>query len=374
MVLIDTLAPALIVLALLWVQRRLESWLSQHLFKVGWLITKDLRTTTLLYYLFFLPGVILHELTLWLTAGILNVRAERAIAWPEAQAAAELKLNFVRVSQRASALKLALIHTMPSIVGIILIYAIANGVLNISGFITLMQGGSITFDAALSRLLSTPDFFLWVYLIFVIGFTMWPDVKMLKGWRIIGLAALGVLAFLYILGIGDTVLANGLAIPLAQGLNILSAVLTVLIAIQLTLTGVLGILEAAIERITGDSATFRNGKLEAIRRADRLKREAEERARLAKQRQQQIQKARADQAGPPSIYRLPLPVPDGPGKETVLVDDVLVTKDNRTLSAPAAQGRAGPAIITGTAVVQKANEPPPQASPHQRDEGASGQA
>ncbi|MGQ9908821.1 MAG: hypothetical protein ACUVS2_08305 [Candidatus Flexifilum sp.] len=374
MVLIDTLAPALIVLALLWVQRRLESWLSQHLFKVGWLITKDLRTTTLLYYLFFLPGVILHELTLWLTAGILNVRAERAIAWPEAQAAAELKLNFVRVSQRASALKLALIHTMPSIVGIILIYAIANGVLNISGFITLMQGGSITFDAALSRLLSTPDFFLWVYLIFVIGFTMWPDVKMLKGWRIIGLAALGVLVFLYVLGIGDTVLANGLAIPLAQGLNILSAVLTVLIAIQLTLTGVLGILEAAIERITGDSATFRNGKLEAIRRADRLKREAEERARLAKQRQQQIQKARADQAGPPSIYRLPLPVPDGPGKETVLVDDVLVTKDNRTLSAPAAQGRAGPAIITGTAVVQKANEPPPQASPHQRDEGASGQA
>ncbi|MCS7069916.1 MAG: hypothetical protein NZM00_00300, partial [Anaerolinea sp.] len=262
MVLIDTLAPALLVLALLWALRQLEAWLSQHLFKVGWLITKDLHTTTLLYYLFFLPGVILHELTLWLTAGILNVRAERAIAWPEPQAVAELKLNFVRVSHRASALKLAIIHTMPLIVGVVLIYGIANGVLNISGFISMMQGGSISFDAALSRLISTPDFFLWVYLIFVIGFTMWPDVKMLKGWRIIGLIALGVILFLYTLGIGDTVLANGLAVPLAQGLNILSAAVSVLIVIHLALTGVLGIVEALIERITGDSATFRNGKLE----------------------------------------------------------------------------------------------------------------
>jgi hypothetical protein len=62
----------------------------QHIFKVGWLVTKKLRTTTTLYYTIFLPGVFLHEIVLWFIAGILNVRAERAIAWPEQQAIGEL--------------------------------------------------------------------------------------------------------------------------------------------------------------------------------------------------------------------------------------------------------------------------------------------
>lgn len=373
MVLIDTLAPWALMLGLLWVQRRLESWLSQHIFKVGWLVTKDLRTTTLVYYLFFLPGVVLHELTLWLSAGILNVRAERAIAWPESQSMAELKLNFVRVSGRASPLKLAIIHTMPLIVSVGIIYFVTNGVLDVSGFIAMMQGGAVPFDVALSRLFSTPDFFIWVYLIFVIGFTMWPDVKMLKGWRIVGLVAVGVVVVLYALGIGDTVLANGLAVPLTQGLNILSAAVGVLIVIHLVLTGVLGTIEALIERVTGDSATFQNGKLVAITRADRLKQEAEQRAKQEKQRKQEADRARAGLSAAPSIYRLQLPIPGGPGKESVMLDGVLVTKDNRALSEPAAPapGRSGPAIISGTAVARSPEEPPPQTPQAPRSDDAA---
>jgi len=347
------------MIALLWVQRRLEAWLSQHLFKVGWLVTKDLRSTTLIYYLIFLPGVVLHELTLWLTAGILNVRADRAFAWPEPQSMAELKLNFVRISGRASPLKLAVIHTMPLIVGVGIIYYIANAVLNVTGFISLMEDGTVSFDAALARLVNTPDFFLWLYLIFVIGFTMWPDVKMLKGWRIVGLIALGIVIFLYALGIGDTVLTNGLALPLNQGLNILSAAIGVLIVIQLLLTGLLGVIEAAIERITGDSATFQNGKLVAISRAERLKQEAEQRAKLEKQRKQEAERARASSSGVPSIYKLPLPIPGGPGKETLMMDGALVSKDNRALGEPdpPAAGRLGPTIISGTAVTRTPETP-----------------
>ena len=85
--------------------RRLERWLHQHMFKVGWLLTKNLQTTTILYYTFFLPGVVLHEFIYWLVAGILNVRAERAIAWPEAQAIAELKLNFIKLARNTSRIK-----------------------------------------------------------------------------------------------------------------------------------------------------------------------------------------------------------------------------------------------------------------------------
>ncbi len=85
--------------------RRLERWLHQHIFKVGWLLTKNLQTTTILYYTFFLPGVVLHEFIYWLFAGFINVRAERAIAWPEAQAIAELRLNFIRLARNTGRIR-----------------------------------------------------------------------------------------------------------------------------------------------------------------------------------------------------------------------------------------------------------------------------
>lgn len=370
MVLLNTLAPIALVLALLWVQRRMEDWLQQHIFKVGWLVTKDLRTTTLVYYLIFLPGVVLHEVTLWLTAGLLNVRADRAIAWPEAQSAAELKLTFVKVAKNAPALKLAVIHTAPLAVGVGFIYVIANNILNVDSFIALVQSGALPLDFAIGQLIGAPDFFLWLYLIFTLGSTMWPDVKMLKGWRIVIIIAIIVVAALYLLGIGDAVLANGLAAPLARAINILSLAVGVVIAIHGFFTAVLGLIEAGIERVTGDSATFQNGKLVAITRAERLKQEAEARTKLEKQRQQQTERAasRGVLAGPPSIYRLPLPIPGGPGKETTLLDGVLVAKDNTPLPDDA---RAGVGIITGTVVTKPtllAGQPPPADAAEARPE------
>ena len=61
----------------------LRRWLQQHVFKVGWLLTKNLQTTTILFYTLFLPGVILNQFVTWMAAGILNVRAERAIRGPK---------------------------------------------------------------------------------------------------------------------------------------------------------------------------------------------------------------------------------------------------------------------------------------------------
>lgn len=360
MILFETLAPVVIVLALLWTQRKLETWLQQHLFKVGWLVTKDLLTTTRIYYLLFLPGVLLHEIVLWLTAGILNVRADRAIAWPEAQQAAELRINFVKVAKNASAFKLAIIHTAPLAVGVGLIYLIANNVLNVDEFLTLLGSGAVPFDFALGRLLATPDLFLWMYVIFTLGTTMWPDVKMLKGWRIVVIVAGAIVLALYALGIGDAVLLNGLARPVSRALNILSFAVGVVIAIHLFITALLGTIEALIERITGDSATFQNGKLVAMRRDERLKLEAEQRAKLEKKRQQEAERAasRAALSGPPSIYKLPLPIPDAPGKETALIDGALVSKAPPGQPALLDDARAGAGVITGKAVTRPTFTPP----------------
>ncbi|MEO8397943.1 MAG: hypothetical protein ABI700_33425, partial [Chloroflexota bacterium] len=173
--------PWLVVGVLLYAMRRLERWQHQHIFKVGWLLTKNLQTTTIFYYTFFLPGVFLHEFVYWMAAGILNVRAERAIAWPEAQAIAELNLNFIKLNRNTSRIKVAIISIMPLISGLALIWLITNNVLNLNLVIAVLNGGKLEdFGSALTLLLSTPDVWIWVYLVFAIANTMFPNMEALR--------------------------------------------------------------------------------------------------------------------------------------------------------------------------------------------------
>lgn len=346
--------PWLLVIGLLVAMRRLEGWLHQHIFKVGWLLTKNLHTTTILFYTFFLPGVFFHEFVLWLVAGVLNVRAERAIAWPEAQAIAELRLNFIRLARNTPPFKLAVINAAPLIAGMAVIAFVLTQVLDISGIEILLQSGSLDdVNIAISRLIATPDFYLWFYFIFTVANTMMPDFDKLKGWRPV-MIALGVgIGALFLLGVGDELLVQAWAGPVSTALTLLSATFAGIIAINLVMTGVLGAIESLIERVTGDSATFQNGKLNAMRREDILK--MREQQRLKQQKQLETAKAQPKAAGgAPSIYKLPLPIPGAPGKDA---PEALPRP-----AAPAAplDDRAGPAIITGTATPKPAPAPVPQ--------------
>ncbi|MBC7813040.1 MAG: hypothetical protein H7175_17925 [Burkholderiales bacterium] len=295
----------------------MEHWLHQHIFKVGWLLTKDYQTTTILYYIFFLPGVILHEVSYWLVAGILNVRADRAIAWPDKQEIGELKLNFVRLGKKANRFKVAVITTAPLIIGLALVWYIAINVLNIQDFLNRATGEQGDLGTAISELTSAPDFWLWIYLAFTISNTMMPNLSELRGWRSVGVIIGILVAILFIVGVGDRVL-GALSIPIADALNLLSAVFAVIIGINLFGLAMLGTIEAVIERVTGDSATFKDGKMITMRREEILKmRERERQSARQAARGQQREQRRTALAGPPSIYKLELPIPGAPGKEIV---------------------------------------------------------
>ena len=118
--------------------RQIERWLHQHIFKVGWLLTNDYQTTTILYYILFLPGILLHELALWLAAGLLNVRAERAIQFPEPQEIGELRLNFIRLATETGLIKRLVIAAAPFAAGLIALWAIGAQVFNWQALIGMM--------------------------------------------------------------------------------------------------------------------------------------------------------------------------------------------------------------------------------------------
>ncbi len=350
------MVPWLLAGALLYVMRRLERWLHQHIFKVGWLLTKNLHTTTVLYYTFFLPGVVLHQVVYWLAAGILDVRADRAIAWPEAQAIAELNLNFIKLAPRTNRIKIAIISIAPLISGLALIWLISSDVLNLNVVVALIRSGA-DLGSVINLLLATPDLWIWVYFLFTIANTMIPDRESLRGWRPVLIGAGILIVVLFLLGVAQEVFLDNLAIPLADGLNRLSLIFAVVIVIDLIVTGVLGVLESIFERITRDSATFQNGKLVAITREEL----AAQRVKQQRQRQaaRSASKTPRTPTGAPSIYKLPLPIPGAPGKD--VAEPIIVRREAAAVLSPGETRPAGPEVITGTATPIPEERPLPEA-------------
>ena len=148
-----------------------------------------------------------------------------------------------------------------------------------------------------------------------------------------------MIVILYSFGVAQQVFLENLAQPITDGLNRLALIFAVVIvAIDLLVTGVLGVIEAMIERITGDSATFQNGKLVAMTREEMLRQREQQRA---KQENASVKPAKTRApAGPPSVYKLPLPIPGAPGRELSPSRSSSAAKRNRScLPASAAAGQ-----------------------------------
>lgn len=294
----------------------MERWLHQHIFKVGWLLTNSFQTTTILYYILFLPGILLHELTVWLIAGLLRVRAERAISFPEQQDIGELRLNFIRVSPNAGKLRHGLIRFAPLLTGMVCLWAIAAHIFRLQEAAILLQPRSVDELAhAVNRLIATADFWLWFYLAFTVANTMFPRLGgPLSARQMSGLAlALTATAFFF------WRVSGAIETSIAQGFEVLvsSLIVVVLQVISINLVVVLGLgaLEALIERLTGKSASFTDGKMITMSRQEAHEYKREQARNRLESRKQQPADKRATIIR--SVYDLKLPTPGPPGREPV---------------------------------------------------------
>lgn len=295
---------------------------------MGWLVTKSYETTTTLYYTFFLPGVFLHEFIYWLAAGMLNVRAERSIAYPEKQEIGELKLNFVRLSKKASPFKVAIINSIPPIVGLAVIWIIAVNIFDVGAALETMSGGQLDdIGIAIGDIVATADFWLWTYLVFTISNTMLPSEQqgIFQGLRPIILIGLIITGVIVIAGFGDE-FASALIDPIVNGLNGLSLLFVVIMSVNVVGLAILSLIENTIERVTGDSATFKNGKMIAMRRQEVLAQRKAEREKARKAALQRQTRAPALPEGPPSVYKFDLPIPGAPGQEPVTQQPALIVE------------------------------------------------
>jgi len=344
--------------ALFYGLRQLERWLHQHIFKVGWLVLKNFQQTTLLYYTFFLPGVIINQLVYWLMAGVLDVRADRAIRLPEKQEIGELKLNFIKLSKKASPAKVSVITIAPFLAGLFFILFAMNNIFQVNVAFADFDGTLDGILRGIGRITSAPDFWLWAYLLFTVANTMMPDFKQIRGLRwiltIIGIAMVG----LFIIGVGDEIAHAAISGPILTVLNTLSGAFAFVIILDAVAVGVLSAIENTIEYITGDSATFKNGKMIAMTREQVI-------ASRNQERQKKMQAIREPKqlsplAGAPSVYKLPFPIPSAPGIEPITpVPSAILSAPPPPPALDKRATREEPKVITVPPVNEPPKPPPP---------------
>ena len=339
---LEALAPWVLTAGLFILLRQLERWLHQHIFKVGWLVTKSFQTTTILYYTFFLPGIALREFSYWLVAGILNVHARSSIQWPEPQEIAELDLSFVELSRNTSPFKLAIITLAPIVSGLVMVWIIGHNLLNFTTFFNTLSTGELGDVAgAFRNLAQATDFWLWIYLLFVVSNTMTPKLKNLRGLRVVLLGFAITIVTLFLIGAGNQVIFGTLAEPMSNISDLLTAVFVIIICIDLIFVGILGTIEAVIERITGDSATFRRGKHVAITREEI----SEMRQRQRRREARALQSRNETKKELLSIYNRELSIPGGPGTEPVTKSETLILDEEKPPPPTHPAGGVGAPII-----------------------------
>jgi hypothetical protein len=186
------------VIGLAVLQRRLHFEIQAVLF----LLTKRIDLSMTIFAILFLPGVLIHELSHYGMARLLNVPVGKLSLIPQPLPDGRMRLGYVE-TQSTDFIRDALIGAAPLIVGsFVVAYA---GLINLQFTIFWAEFTMSDLSLAISDLsgiFNQQDFWIWFYIIFVVSSTMFPSTTDRRGWAPI-LLTLGVLVSLILIsGLG----------------------------------------------------------------------------------------------------------------------------------------------------------------------------
>ncbi len=189
--LVITLAPLLF----------LKRWINRHVQGLGLLLVGDNDLAMFLYFVLFLPGILLHELSHWLMAKLLGVRTGQISIWPaRSKAGRQMRLGSVKVGQ-ADPVRNSLIGLAPLLSGTLVILLIGNWILGLSAIGNIFSRGEWPrLWENLAAYVQVPDFWLWLYLIFAVSNAMLPSETDRQSWQPVLLFWGGVAGLLYFVG------------------------------------------------------------------------------------------------------------------------------------------------------------------------------
>lgn len=151
----------------------LQRWITIHTQGVGLLLTGSKMVALWIYFFLFLPGVLVHEVSHYLAALALRVPVTRFSLWPK-MVRGQLILGSVEV-RNTDPLRHSIIGVAPLFGGSALVLLIGR-LLQFDALGYALLGGDVTqMWAVVSQSLLTPDFWLWLYLLFAVANAMFPS-------------------------------------------------------------------------------------------------------------------------------------------------------------------------------------------------------
>ncbi len=254
----DSLMPFFWVLLTLPLLLVMQRWIHQHLHGISYLLMGQPARAVVLYAIILLPGVFLHEASHWLAATLLGVRTGTFSVIPRQQPDGSIQLGYVEYykSPTLDPVRESIIGGAPLIMGTAVILLISFHIFNYPQIALLVETGQIrSLTIALDQILQTPDFFLWLYLLFAIGNGMMPSRSDRRAWPAFAIT-LGVLSLvLYLLGVAN-VIASELARPAALMFGYLGLAFSLAIGVNLLFILLIAIVEWGIGRIKGVSVVY----------------------------------------------------------------------------------------------------------------------
>ncbi|MCZ7543122.1 MAG: hypothetical protein M5R40_06105 [Anaerolineae bacterium] len=224
-----------------------QRWLQRHLIGLAFLFTDNEDAAVRLYHALMFPGVLLHELSHWVTARLLGVGTGRFVVLPHRDETGIL-LGHVEVEE-TDVVRGALIGAAPLVAGLLVTVLAADQALNMADLAAALPTGDLTaIGAAFARLLRAPDFWVWLYLLFAVANAMMPSPEDRRSWP--PFIALMALAFVILLvaGFQETVVGV-LAGPLRDALNLLAAAFVGITALNLVVMAPVWIVEETASRL-----------------------------------------------------------------------------------------------------------------------------
>jgi hypothetical protein len=222
------LQPLLVFLLTLLLLLFLQRALHHEVQLIFLLLTRRPDISLALFSVLFFPGVLLHEASHYFMAMILNVRTGRVSLIPRLMGGGRLQMGYVETEQvdwvRETLIGAAPLITGGLFTGYVGLYRL--GLLELAGVYTA-QG----FDAAVDHLFALttgPDFWIWLYLAFVVSSTMLPSAADRRAWLPLAAVIVALLGISLLAGAGPW-----MAINLAPLLDRFLQALTVVFAISL---------------------------------------------------------------------------------------------------------------------------------------------
>jgi hypothetical protein len=228
----------------------LQKNLHQEIQGVFLLITKNPNMSQILFAILFFPGVLLHETSHFLMARLLGVKTGRISLVPRQIDERRLQLGSVE-TVHTDLIRDALIGVAPLISGGIVVAYIGFMRFDLPAiWIRLRWRELLSWQVVTDKISQIPDFWLWVYLAFVISSTMMPSKSDRKAWLPIGISITLLLGISLLAGAGPW-----LTLHLTPVLNQLFRSIAIVFAISVVLHMLIWLpcllLRVILERITG---------------------------------------------------------------------------------------------------------------------------